>query len=637
MKKRFLFLLVAFYSLSIQSQEFYPVSGIDPDLLKNANAVVRDYSRSITIEDLDKVVIKTNKIITVLNAKGDRFLGAYELYDDSEKIKEQKAVIYDRNGNELEKFKSRDFQDQSNYPSFVLFADNRVSRLDYVPRNYPYTISYTSEVESTNSVFLPDWWLVSGFNLSVENTSYQLVNNIKTSLRFLEANLDSLKVEKEVDDFNLTYKAHHIPAMQQEVLSPEFSELAPKLLVALEDFHLGGINGKAKNWEEFGKWQYENLIKGHDELPQETVAKISALVKDAISVEEKARLIYNYVQNKTRYVAIALGIGGWEPAAANEVDNLGYGDCKGLTNYTKALLKSQGIDAYYTVVNSGEKIDINPEFAKMQGNHVILNIPREEENDIWLECTNQYFPFNYIGDFTDDRYVLKITPEGGEMVKTRKYSAEENLEKTTCTIFLENGGGFAAEFKRESTGVPYGDIFPIARQTEKIQKNYYREEWPYLQNISFDEISFKNNKDSIRFTEELKFHGDRFAIKAGKRLLLPLNFINNSRIQFADDENRKYPVKMNRGKTYVDIFKFEIPEGYVVEALPEGKEIASEFGDFRFQVEKLEKTNGAELIVKRFLQIKEGQWAPERYQDFKDFIDAVGEMNSQKAVVVEKT
>ncbi|MDT0645385.1 DUF3857 domain-containing protein [Zunongwangia sp. F260] len=636
MQKLQILFLVIMYPLCIQSQEFYPVSEIDSNLLQNTNAVVRNYSRKIIIEDLDKVVVKTNKVITILNEKGNRFLGAYELYDNSEKIKEQKATIYDRNGEELEKFKSRDFRDQSNYPSFVLFADNRVSILDYVPRSYPYTISYTSEVESVNSVFLPDWWPLNNYNISVENSSYQIINEIHAPLRFLESNLDNMQLEKDFDDFNLHYRVRNIAAMQQEALSPDFSEVAPKLLVALGEFHLAGVNGKAENWKEFGKWQYENLVKGHDELPEETIAQVRTLVKDANSLEEKAELIYDYVQNKTRYIAIALGIGGWEPAYANEVDHLGYGDCKGLTNYTKALLKSQGIEAYYTVVHSGDKIDIDPKFTKMQGNHVILNIPREEGEDIWLECTSQYSPFNYLGDFTDDRYVLKITPEGGEIVKTKKYSAEDNLQKITCTIAVEDGGGFHAVFNRQSTGIPYGDIFPIARQTEEIQKQYYREKWSHLRNISFDEIKYSNSKDSIRFTEQLMFHGDKFAVKAGSRMLLPLNFINNHRMQLPDDKNRQHPIKMSRGKTYSDTFKYIIPKAYVVEAFPEGTELTTDFGSFSFQVEKQETENAVELIVRRSLMFKEGEWAPERYQDFKSFMNAIGDMNNQKAVIIEK-
>ena len=122
------------------------------------------------------------------------------------------------------------------------------------------------------------------------------------------------------------------------------------------------------------------------------------------------------MQDNTRYISVQYGIGGWEPENAMAVDQLGYGDCKALTNYTMALLKTQGIDSYYTVLYGGVKRDMNPEFTMMQGNHAILNVPTEDSTDIWLECTSQTNPFNYLGDFTDDRYALRIGENGGEII-----------------------------------------------------------------------------------------------------------------------------------------------------------------------------------------------------------------------------
>jgi transglutaminase-like putative cysteine protease len=77
-------------------------------------------------------------------------------------------------------------------------------------------------------------------------------------------------------------------------------------------------------------------LTGTTILPEETKAKMRALVGDEKNPIMKAKLIYDYVQQKSRYVSIQVGIGGWKPMDASDVDRLG-GDCKGLTNYTKAL------------------------------------------------------------------------------------------------------------------------------------------------------------------------------------------------------------------------------------------------------------------------------------------------------------
>ena len=95
---------------------------------------------------------------------------------------------------------------------------------------------------------------------------------------------------------------------------------------------------------------YTSLIAHRGEIPETTKQKILTLVKGVNDPIEKARLIYDFVQKKTRYISVQVGIGGWMPMLANDVDRLSYGDCKALTNYTKSLLDIAGVESYYTAV-----------------------------------------------------------------------------------------------------------------------------------------------------------------------------------------------------------------------------------------------------------------------------------------------
>jgi hypothetical protein len=54
----------------------------------------------------------------------------------------------------------------------------------------------------------------------------------------------------------------------------------------------------------------------------------------------KKALEFMLCSKKSRYVSIQVGIGGWKPILYTDVDRLGYGDCKALTNYTKAWQQS---------------------------------------------------------------------------------------------------------------------------------------------------------------------------------------------------------------------------------------------------------------------------------------------------------
>ncbi|MUP44349.1 DUF3857 domain-containing protein [Gramella sp. BOM4] len=628
-------LVLACCNFSVFGQENYSVENIPPSLVKNADAVIRQNRVVIEVEAVDEVTIKTFRVVTIFNESGDSYARALEFYDESSKIREQEAIIYDSRGQELDKIKSRDFKDQSNFDSFILFSDNRVSYLDYTPREYPYTVAYTSEVENTNSVFLQDWFPVEGYDVSVERSSYQLLNPGRIPLRSTERNFGDFEIQKNNTEFELEYHLSNAAAIEYERLSPSFKTFVPRVLVALDEFHLEGVDGVASNWKEMGKWMYDELVADHDQIPAATVQKITNLTADAESVEEKARRIYQYVQDNTRYIAVMYGIGGWEPALAADVDRLGYGDCKALTNYTKALLKSQGIESYYSVVYGGEKRNIDPDFTKMQGNHVILNIPNENGEDFWLECTSQEDPFNYLGDFTDDRYVLRVKPDGGELVKTKKYSEVDNLQKTNCTIELDGDGNFMASLRRSSFGVPYGEVYRLESKTEKDRKEHYLDEWSRFQNISFSKIEFENRRDSIEFRENIDFSGARLATKAGKRLLIPLNFIQQDNVSLEKDENRKRPVQLIRGRSFEDDFVFNLPEGFEIEVLPENKLLVTDYGHMSVEINSLEQDGKQAIHVKRKMTIKEGEWEASKYQEFRNFIYNVNHLNNLKAVIVQ--
>src|SRR5690606_8122276 len=80
-------------------------------------------------------------------------------------------------------------------------------------------------------------------------------------------------------------------------------------------FEFEGYAGTMETWDEYGKW-IASLNRGRNVLPEETRARIKALVSPLQTREEKVKALYTYLQNKTRYVSIQLGIGGYQPFEA---------------------------------------------------------------------------------------------------------------------------------------------------------------------------------------------------------------------------------------------------------------------------------------------------------------------------------
>ncbi len=127
------------------------------------------------------------------------------------------------------------------------------------------------------------------------------------------------------------------------------------MLVAIDRFHLDGHDGKAEKLEELGLWMYNDLLDGRAKIPEATALKIKNLVHGIEDPMEKARKVYEFVQQNTRYISVQVGIGGLQPITAAEVDKVKYGDCKGLSNYMMGLLDIAGVPSY-TRMSSPEMI-----------------------------------------------------------------------------------------------------------------------------------------------------------------------------------------------------------------------------------------------------------------------------------------
>src|SRR5690606_14080670 len=110
-----------------------------------------------------------------------------------------------------------------------------------------------------------------------------------------------------------------IPPVHEEVLSPVLSELSPLVKLIPNKFQLEGVNGSFENWEQFGKWYYSNLLNNKRDLTAKDKQTVSQLISGVSDPVEKIRILYQYMQSKTRYVNVVIGIGGWEPFPASYV------------------------------------------------------------------------------------------------------------------------------------------------------------------------------------------------------------------------------------------------------------------------------------------------------------------------------
>ncbi|MCD2260711.1 DUF3857 domain-containing protein [Psychroserpens luteolus] len=626
-------ILVMLFLTSLSSMSFaqeadlYKSSTIPFELKIKSNAVIRYDKTDIEVKAYNKFIYKRKRIVTVFNEGGIRHQGTVESYDKRIKIKTLEARIYDKNGNEIKKFKEKDFEDVSAVSGGTLYSDSRVKYLEYTPISYPYTVSYEVEVEYTSTAFFPSWSPINGFYVSAQNSEYKITNNSGVELKTKAINLENYNIEKHSDHH---YTAKNLTSLKPEAYSPSFRTFAPVLRVALTEFEMEGVRGINNNWQDFGKWMHDELLSGTEALPDAVKTEIKALTKNATSDIEKARIVYNYMQEKTRYISVQVGIGGWKPMLAEDVERLGYADCKGLSNYTKALLKEVGVEAHYAVIYGDEDlVSIDKEFSATEGNHVVLCVPNEEK-DIWLECTSQTNPFGFIASFTDDRDALLITPEGGKIVHTTTYKTEDNLQLTNADVNLMINGEISGSVTIKTYGYQYAKHEGIQKRPLREQELYFKEYWDYINNLSVENIEFNNDKDHVEFTEKVNVSSSSFVTKTGKRLLFQPNAFNRIKSIPTRYENRTLDFEIERGYKDVDEFVIKIAPDLKVEAMPNPIEIVNKFGTYKFSIEKRSEH---ELVYKRTHILNKGYYPKEEYDDFRSFMSTIVKYDKTKVVL----
>ena len=628
---KILFLVITFVA---SSQDISRSSiSIPTTLSENANAVIRSNDVQIDLKSSKDMSVTIKRVITILNKEGDDAVDAYVFYDNGVKIKELEVIVYNSVGNQIKKIKKNDFKDVSAVSGGTLYSDSRVKYLDYTPVNYPYTLEYSCVTSTSNTAFIQSFMPINDYFLSIEKSTYQINFPIDLTIRTKQKNFKDFDLKAEKRDGVFKYQVENIQAINPEQYGPEFFNILPMVLITSNEFTLEGVRSEVENWNEFGKWMYHDLIKQTHDLSENTIAMIKDLVKDEPNNIAKAKKIYQYVQDKVRYISVQVGIGGWKPFNASEVDDLGYGDCKALTNYTMALLKAVGVESHYTVVYAGDsQRSFETDFAAMQGNHVILNIPTAHD-DIWLECTSQKLPFGFIGDFTDDRDVLVITSEGGEIKHTKKYKVEESVQTITGRYTISNTGSINASVIVSSKGIQYDDKYWLETQTKRDLDEYYKKRWSYINALSINNINIDNNKNEIEFIETINFEANNYAKKVGDRMLLTVNALNRSMHVPDKYRDRKLPVKIKRSFKDVDEFEVKLPSGYKVESLPKDEIVETKFGKYKMKV--VEK-NDSTLLYNREFIINDGEFPKEDYNGFRNFYKEVSKFDNLKIILIKK-
>ena len=439
-----------------------------------------------------------------------------------------------------------------------------------------------------------------------------------------------LNIDKTVttsdDGKTLTLELDNLPPLKQEPYSRPLHERLPMAYFTPKDFIYYGIKGQLNSWEDFGKWVY-SLINGHEALPDD-IRKEIHLITDGLKTDrKKVEVLYNYLGKTTRYVAVLLGIGGLMPASAASVSQSGYGDCKGLSNYMRALLREAGIPSYYTTISTINR-RLLPDFASVgQMNHVILQVPLKDDT-LWLECTNPRLPLGYLHKDIAGHNAIVISEKGGKFVQLPTYADSFNSVRQHISVILSAKGSADIKLSQTACYGEYEKRLPLVMMDKQdLQRTLlYMTNAPQAVLNRYDIVE---DKEQVSLSLNTDITSKSYASATGQRLFVPLCPIRKGFTSPNYNQDRTEDLYLVDGCVDESIIRLSIPENYDIEAMPKDLSLEKPFGTFFFHISQ----QGSIIEVEYHLSLKKGNYDKSLLADLSDFIKQVDNAYRQKVVL----
>ncbi|TKK71951.1 DUF3857 domain-containing protein [Ilyomonas limi] len=629
---KYLLLLMALGCLNILKAQDYNVALIPDSLKANADVVKRTEELHVIIKDEGKAIIKHKYAITVFNESGDEYAMYANSYRKMESLYDIDGNLYDAAGKRLKSVKKKDIADVSGDEE-SLVSDSRTKYHNFYCRSYPYTVEYEDEQELNGIFFLPYWWPQIDEKYAVQQSRYIVEAPANYVLNFKQFNYptkpDITKTEKNV---TYTWQINNQKAIISEYFQPSWQDVTTAVYIAPKSFTVGGYTGDMSTWQNLGKFIL-SLNQGRDQLPDGVKQDIHRIADTAKTVEQKVNLLYQYLQNNTRYISIQLGIGSWQPFDANYVATKKYGDCKALSNYMHSILKEAGVPSNYVLITAGKgRKGLWEDFPSPYFNHAVLCVPNGKDT-IWLECTSQTKAAGFMGSFTGNRKALLIASDGGHVVNTPVYKSTDNLQLRKVYATIDDNGDLDAAILTTFSGEQEEPLHSLMYSTNKELREEILNNAINLPTYKVEKNDYSEVKGRIPVIhEDLHITSPNYASITGKRLFIKPNLFNKTGTKLSKDSARVYDIAISSSYMDVDTVIIQIPAGYTVEAMPKDVALESKFGKYSINF----KVADSAITMLRTNEVSAVMLPASEYEALVNYYDAMYKADRSQIVFVKK-
>lgn len=313
-------------------------------------------------------------------------------------------------------------------------------------------------------------------NYPVKSCNYTFNVPSWLDVEFKEINCINFKIEKKITKdakkglTTYNFSVSDLDEFLQEPNSFEISHTYPHILVIAKSFvdKEGKKNNIIGNIKDLYGWCYQlaSQLKNDNAVIKPTVDKLIANSKTDL---DKIKSIYYWVQDNIRYIAFENGIAAYKPAEAADVFKKKYGDCKGMANLTKSMLKLAGFDARLAWIGTSS-IPYDYSIPSLAiNNHMICCVILNNKR-YYLDATEKYIGLNDYAERIQGRTVMVEDSKNYILDTIPELNNERNLNITQFKLSMDNNnftGKCIQNFRGESH---QGILYYLNNNEKETQK-----------------------------------------------------------------------------------------------------------------------------------------------------------------------
>jgi len=605
----------------------YAVAAIPDSLQKDADRVIREESIKVTVKDKNSAWYDVHQVVTVMNEQAKQELVFYFMADKFHVLDGADIKVYDAAGNKRNTY-SRKEMTSLNYGE-GLVPDGKLTYFEVTAPSYPITVEYTYSIKFKGILSLPGYDLQSPWE-SVQHAVFEVEAPADPGIRYKLVNTN-LQPEKNVSGNKtiLRWEVKNLKTYKLEKHSGPSYAYKPMVLIAPNQFQLDDYEGDMSSWKNFGNW-IKDLYSKTTGLSEEKKQFYRDMVKQANTDTEKARILYQYMQNNMRYVSIQLGIGGWRPFPASFVDEKKYGDCKALSNYLKSALEAVGVKSDLVIIYRDYQPNlITDDFPMNNFNHVILCIPGSKDST-WLECTSTTLPFAQLDESTKNRKAMLIGDGGGVLVNTPRSDYLLNRQSSRTSIEVTPEGGAVVHTNIRFSGDDRDQLMEFHDYKDDEKRRAFLVNMSWKQPDVLRIATSEKKADPYWLKAEMEYE-KIYSFNAGSKLFLEPRLYPIFHEEIPEYSMRQKDYHFTYPYQVFDTTLYIFPTGFSMENMPKNRSVSKPFAQYNctYNWDAANRT----LTATASLQLKERVIKAKDYPELYDFNKQVTTDMNEKIVI----